>query len=100
MSTHRAHNPAARWIWCLQCGHRGYLTRSDAKAVRKRHRGKGLTIFTCPHRIDNEADLFHLGHQPAALGRGRVDRGRVTDDKRTARIRRTTALSISDTEGA
>ena len=69
----RAHKPASRWIWCTDCGHRGYHTRSDAKAVRKHHRGKGLTIFTCPHRTGDETDLFHLGHQPVALGRGRVD---------------------------
>lgn len=99
----RAHKPASRWIWCTDCGHRGYHTRSDAKAVRKHHRGKGLTIFTCPHRTGDETDLFHLGHQPVALGRGRVDRRRITADKRTAHTHRTigtqpTPSAVSDAQ--
>ncbi|MGB7234875.1 MAG: hypothetical protein WBD41_02740 [Rhodococcus sp. (in: high G+C Gram-positive bacteria)] len=84
MSSPRAHNPAARYIWCPQCGHRGYHTRTDAKAVRKRHRGKGMTIFTCPYLTAAGTTLFHLGHQPAALGQGRIDRGRVGQDRPVA----------------
>ncbi len=68
----RAHNPSARWIWCATCTHRGYLTRGDARSVRKRHRGeKGLAVFACPH-VDG---LFHVGHRPDALSSGKIDRG-------------------------
>jgi len=67
----RAHNPSARWTWCATCAHRGYLTRGDARAVRRRHRGeKGLAVFACPH-VDG---LFHVGHRPDALSSGEIDR--------------------------
>lgn len=68
----RAHNPAARWTSCAKCGHRGYHTRGDAKAVRKRHHGeKGMAVFACPHT----EGLFHVGHRPEALSSGEIDRG-------------------------
>ncbi|TCN53468.1 hypothetical protein EV641_106112 [Rhodococcus sp. SMB37] len=68
----RAHNPSARWTWCGRCEHRGYLTRGDAKAVRKRHHGeKGMAVFPCPHT----EGLFHVGHRPDALSSGEIDRG-------------------------
>ncbi len=67
----RAHNPAARWTTCEKCGHRGYHTRGDAKAVRKRHHGaKGMAVFACPHT----EGLFHVGHRPNALSSGQIDR--------------------------
>ena len=67
----RAHNPAARWTTCEKCGHRGYHTRGDAKAVRKRHHGsKGMAVFACPHT----EGLFHVGHRPHALSSGQIDR--------------------------
>lgn len=67
----RAHNPAARWTSCEKCGHRGYHTRGDAKAVRKRHHGtKGMAVFSCPHT----KGLFHVGHRPNALSSGEIDR--------------------------
>ncbi len=70
----RAHNPSTRWIWCGRCQHRGYLTRGDAKTVRKRHRGeKGMAVFACPH-LDG---LFHIGHRPDALSSGKIDRGHL-----------------------
>lgn len=67
----RAHNPSARWVWCSLCDHRGYLTRGDARAVKKRHRGeKGMAVFSCPHGTD----LFHVGHRPEALSSGEIGR--------------------------
>ena len=69
--TPRAHNPAARWTWCQNCNHRGYHTRGDAKAVRKRHHGeKGMAVFVCPHTDS----LFHVGHRPEALSSGEIGR--------------------------
>ncbi|MFC9768645.1 MULTISPECIES: hypothetical protein [Rhodococcus] len=72
--TSRAHNPAARWTFCHLCHHRGYHSRADAKAVRKRHPGeKGLAVFVCPHTTG----LFHIGHRPNALTSGQIDRQRL-----------------------
>ncbi|MFC9839683.1 hypothetical protein ACFVKB_38755 [Rhodococcus sp. NPDC127530] len=72
--TSRAHNPAARWTFCHLCHHRGYHSRADAKAVRKRHPGeKGLAVFLCPHT----PGLFHIGHRPEALSSGQIDRERL-----------------------
>ncbi|PBC35118.1 hypothetical protein CJ179_49620 [Rhodococcus sp. ACS1] len=72
MTTHRSHNPAARWVWCAQCRQRSYLARGDAKKVRKqRHHGaKGLAVFACPHNPGQ----FHVGLRPAALGNGTLTR--------------------------
>lgn len=71
MSRDRAHNPAARWFTCEQCNHRGYLTRGDAKAVKKNHHGeKGMTVYSCPY---NDG-MFHVGHRPEALTAGVIDR--------------------------
>lgn len=70
----RAHNPAARWTFCEGCDHRGYHSRADAKAVRRRHPGeKGLAVFVCPHTVG----LFHIGHRPEALSNGQIDRQRL-----------------------
>lgn len=56
---------------CERCHHRGYYTRDDAKAVRKRHHGaKGMAVFACPHTNG----MFHIGHRPAALSAGIIDR--------------------------
>lgn len=56
---------------CERCHHRGYYTRDDAKAVRKRHHGaKGMAVFACPHTNG----MFHIGHRPAALSSGIIDR--------------------------
>jgi len=84
--TSRAHNPAARWTFCSLCHHRGYHSRADARAVRKRHPGeKGLAVFVCPHT----AGLFHIGHRPEALSSGQIDRQRLRNQAaRTAGDRR------------
>ncbi|PQP16413.1 hypothetical protein C5613_36590 [Rhodococcus opacus] len=68
------------------CHHRGYHSRADAKAVRKRHHGeKGLAVFVCPHTTG----LFHLGHRPDALTSGQIDRQRLRNQAtRTAGDRR------------
>lgn len=71
MTMPRAHTIGARYRWCEDCEHRGYFSRKDAKAVRKRHqRGGGLAVFSCPHHDE----LFHVGHRPAALSQGVIDR--------------------------
>ncbi|MDI9979394.1 hypothetical protein [Rhodococcus sp. IEGM 1307] len=79
-------NPAARWTFCTLCHHRGYHSRADAKAVRKRHPGeKGLAVFVCPHTTG----LFHIGHRPDALSNGQIDRQRLRNQAaRTAGDRR------------
>lgn len=79
----RAHNPAARWTWCAPCQHRGYHSRGDAKAVRKRHRGqKGMSVFVCPHH----SGLFHLGHRPTALSSGHIDRNVLRTQAHMVRV--------------
>jgi len=85
--TSRAHNnPAARWTFCSLCHHRGYRSRADARAVRRRHPGeKGLAVFVCPHTTG----LFHIGHRPEALSNGQIDRQRLRNQAaRTAGDRR------------
>ncbi|RZI53463.1 MAG: hypothetical protein EOP16_02730 [Pseudonocardia sp.] len=86
--TSRAHhnNPAARWTFCSLCHHRGYHSRADARAVRRRHPGeKGLAVFVCPHTTG----LFHIGHRPDALTSGKIDRQRLRNQAhRTAGDRR------------
>lgn len=81
MAIPRSHNPAARWTWCAHCEHRGYLARADAKKVRKRHQiQKSLAVFPCPHT----AGLYHVGHRPAALSDGTIDRRTLAESQRTA----------------
>jgi hypothetical protein len=71
MTTHRSHNPSARWTWCRRCKQRGYFLRSDAKTVRKRlYTTRGLAVFPCPHNND----LYHVGQRPTALSRGIITR--------------------------
>lgn len=85
MKMYRAHNPAGRHLWCEPCGHRGYLSRSDAKVVRRRHPSESLSVFGCPHTDG----LFHLGHRPSALTSGQVNRAQMAQQKRDASARRT-----------
>ena len=74
MAPPRSHNPAARWIWCRRCKLRGYLARTDAKSVRRRHHGsKGLSVFPCPHNPSQ----YHVGHRPPAPTLGAIDRRRL-----------------------
>lgn len=73
------------YSWCQQCEHRGYRSRSDAKAVRRRHQRdrKGLSVFRCPH----DDQVFHLGHRPANLTAGRCDRQQIRDLQLASRAR-------------
>ncbi|NMM90394.1 hypothetical protein B2J88_39715 [Rhodococcus sp. SRB_17] len=85
MSKYRAHNPSARWSMCQRCNHRGYYTRDDAKTVKKRHHGvRGMAVFVCPHT----KGMFHVGHRPAALSAGIIDRNLLRDQaQRSIHIR-------------
>ncbi|OYD61110.1 hypothetical protein BDB13_6050 [Rhodococcus sp. OK302] len=71
MSRHRAHNPTARWSMCERCNHRGYYHPRRRESSQKRHHGvKGMAVFACPHTDG----MFHIGHRPAALSAGIIDR--------------------------
>lgn len=59
--TTRAHNPMARWTWCGACNGNGYLSRADARTVRKQLPGASWSITVCPH---NDS-VYHLQQRNA-----------------------------------
>lgn len=68
------------WITCV-CGKRGYPSRSSARKVRTRGHSDASSLHA--YRCDDDPTLWHLGHMPAAVKRGEIDRHTYYDREAT-----------------
>lgn len=60
---------------CPTCGKRSWLTRADAKKVARRMHDTHLNVYRC-------GDAWHLGHLPAPVIRGDLNRSDITPPHR------------------
>jgi len=63
---------SARWVTGCPTGKRGYFTRADARAAKRTHANKGLSVYECPACHD-----WHLGHLPRKVRRGEITRADI-----------------------
>lgn len=59
-----------------------FLSRANARRVRRRYPSTHLDVFLCDERTD--VNLWHLGGMPTVVSRGIVDRADVVSLPRSA----------------
>lgn len=58
------------YVICV-CGKRGYYSRKEAKKEQRHNSWHGMTSYRCER---SEVALWHLGHLPGPVKKGRWDR--------------------------
>lgn len=67
------------------CGKAAHRSRKAAKVfARQHHPAGGLSPYLCPHSDPDAVEVWHLGHLPAPVVDGRVDRAYARQAKRPA----------------
>ncbi|VXB82499.1 hypothetical protein [Aeromicrobium sp. 9AM] len=64
---------------CPTCGKHCYLTKQDAKAIRRRMpHDEHLSVYRC-------GQYWHLGNLPKPVISGRIDRSKILPPRRRTR---------------
>jgi hypothetical protein len=59
---------------CSACHKRGYPTRKAARAAARAANRGHMQAYECPAMVEGAQPLWHVGHLPAKVLRGRWDK--------------------------
>lgn len=69
------HKIPTTWVTCAACGKRGYPSKRAAKALKRHHADRDLSIYRC-------GDYWHVGHLAPRVKAGKESRTSLYSHRR------------------